>query len=96
LDQLKEDVMNRSIALTVALLGVGTTFSSDNAAAGHILNGQVSQDRTLVIWKADGVTIAPLPDMTPTMVVFYPSEITPGESTRRFEVAQRRCPNGRC
>ena len=88
--------MSRSIALTVALLGVGTTFSAENVAAGHILNHQVSQDRTLVTWKADGITIAPLPDMTPTMVVFYPSEITPGESTRRFEVAQRRCPNGRC
>ena len=88
--------MSRSIALTVALLGLGATFSADNATAGHILNDQVSQDRTLVTWKADGITIAPLPDMTPTMVVFYPSEITPGKSTRRFEVAQRRCPNGRC
>ena len=88
--------MSRSIALTVALLGLGTTFPADNAAAGHILNDQVSEDRTLVTWKADGITIAPLADMTPTVVVLYPSEITPGETTRRFEVAQRRCPNGRC
>jgi hypothetical protein len=89
--------MNRPIALTVALLGLGTAFAAGNAVAGHILNDQVSGNRTLVTWRPDGITIAPLAGTTPTgFVVFYPREITPRVPARRFQVAQRRCPNGRC
>jgi hypothetical protein len=89
--------MSRSIALTVALLGLGTAFAAGNAVAGHILNDQVSGNRTLVTWRPDGITIAPLADIMPTgFVVLHPREITPRVPARRFQVAQRRCPNGRC
>jgi len=75
--------MNRPIALTVALLGLGTAFAAGNAVAGHILNDQVSGNRTLVI-------------MPTGFVVLHPGEITPRVPARRFQVAQRRCPNRRC
>jgi hypothetical protein len=85
-------VMNRSLALAVALLGLGTTVSAANAVAATTLKDQLVGPRTLVFsdeMNPDGTKIPKSPSNDRW-------NMTGQKAERRFEVAQRRCPNGRC
>jgi hypothetical protein len=85
-------VMNRSLALAVALLGLGIAVSAANAVAATTLKDRLVGPRTLVF--SDEMN----PDGTksPKSASNDRWNMTRQNAEPRFEVAQRRCPNGRC
>ncbi|MDQ6732911.1 MAG: lipocalin-like domain-containing protein [Nitrospirota bacterium] len=112
--------MSRSIALVVALLGLGTVLPTGNAVAGQTLKDQPVGTWMLVSWdemKPDGTKIPPLAGINPKGIVMFDAnghisfqavaalpkissydrrKMMQQEAEGSFEVAQRRCPNGRC
>jgi hypothetical protein len=78
--------MSRSIALVVALLGLGTALPAGNAV-GINPNG-------IVMFDANGhISFQAVPALISSN---DRRKVTRPEAERSFEVAQRRCPNGRC
>jgi hypothetical protein len=103
--------MNRSIAVVVALLGLGIALPAGNAVPGQTPKGHFAGTRTLISWdkmKPDGTMIPPLAGINSVGVVMFDSNwhlsfqptaatsSTDPQSDRSIEVAQRKCPNGRC
>jgi hypothetical protein len=88
--------MKRSTALVVALFGVGLSLPVGTAFAGLTPNDQLVGTSTLVSRdqvKSDRTKLLPLAGIA---VLAGASPNSGPQSERSFEVAQRRCPNGRC